>query len=208
MTLYTGGSDGFVSSTAAPIASGWSEPSSRAGLTPAVNQCLFTAHVQSGFIALHRNFVEFSVPVAGIGIVSNLIKSAAIIDSSSHAVAKITKFLTAISPTTVTFMPHDDGSHELTLKIAVCSFDKSGKPLQFMHQDFSARLTDKQYAEVQAKRGFLHTIVVNPVPGTTVVRVLVKDLATGLMGSVNLPYTEVAAQATAPAPGVAAPDVH
>jgi len=29
VTLYTGGSDGFVSSTAAPIASGWSEPSSR-----------------------------------------------------------------------------------------------------------------------------------------------------------------------------------
>jgi hypothetical protein len=25
-TLYTGGSDGFVSSTAAPIATGWSEP--------------------------------------------------------------------------------------------------------------------------------------------------------------------------------------
>jgi hypothetical protein len=38
VTLYTGGSDGFVSSTAAPIASGWSEPSSRAGLSPAVDQ--------------------------------------------------------------------------------------------------------------------------------------------------------------------------
>jgi hypothetical protein len=40
-----GGSDGFVSSTAAPIASGWSEPSSRAGLSPAADQRLFTAHV-------------------------------------------------------------------------------------------------------------------------------------------------------------------
>jgi VWFA-related protein len=118
------------------------------------------------------------------------------------------KFLTAISPTTVTFVPHDDGSHQLMLKIAVCSFDKSGKPLQFVHQDFSARLTDKQYAEVQAKHGFLHTIVINPVSGTTMVRLLVKDLATGLMGSVNLPYPEVAAQATAPSSGVAAPDVH
>jgi hypothetical protein len=44
-TLYTGGSDGFVSSAAAPIASGWSEPSSRAGLSPAVVQRLSTAHV-------------------------------------------------------------------------------------------------------------------------------------------------------------------
>ena len=49
VTLYTRGSDGFVSSAAAPIASGWSEPSSRAGLTPAVNQCLFTAHVHWRF---------------------------------------------------------------------------------------------------------------------------------------------------------------
>ena len=45
-TLYTGGSDGFVAFTAAPIASGWSEPSSRAGLSPAVVQRLFTAHVK------------------------------------------------------------------------------------------------------------------------------------------------------------------
>ena len=41
LTLYTRGSDGFVSSAAAPIASGWSEPSSRAGLSPAVDQRLF-----------------------------------------------------------------------------------------------------------------------------------------------------------------------
>ena len=45
VTLYTRGSDGFVSSTAALIASGWSEPSSRAGLSPAVDQRLSTAHV-------------------------------------------------------------------------------------------------------------------------------------------------------------------
>ena len=51
VTLYTGGSDGFVSSTAAPIASEWSEPSSRAGLSPAVVQRLFTAHAKWGFCA-------------------------------------------------------------------------------------------------------------------------------------------------------------
>ena len=49
MTLYTRGSDGFVSSTAALIASGWSEPSSRAGLSPAVVQRLFTADVLSRY---------------------------------------------------------------------------------------------------------------------------------------------------------------
>src|SRR6516162_5599266 len=54
VTLYTGGSDGFVSSTASPIASGWSEPSSRAGLSPAVDQRLFTAHAQSRFTPISK----------------------------------------------------------------------------------------------------------------------------------------------------------
>ena len=58
-TLYTEGSSGFVSSTAAPIASGWSEPSSRAGISPAVRQRLFTAHEQSGFIATYKNLRRF-----------------------------------------------------------------------------------------------------------------------------------------------------
>jgi hypothetical protein len=39
-TLFTGGSGGFVASTAAPIATGVERSSSRAGLSPAVVQCL------------------------------------------------------------------------------------------------------------------------------------------------------------------------
>src|SRR5882724_1072807 len=40
-TLYTEGSDSFVASAAASIATGWSEPSSRAGVAPAEVQRLF-----------------------------------------------------------------------------------------------------------------------------------------------------------------------
>src|SRR3954447_10400939 len=43
-TLYTGGFSSFVASTTAPIATGWSEPVPRVGLSPTVNQRLFTAH--------------------------------------------------------------------------------------------------------------------------------------------------------------------
>ena len=43
-TLYTGGSDGFVVSTAAPIATGWSDPVPGRVFLPAVDQRLFTAH--------------------------------------------------------------------------------------------------------------------------------------------------------------------
>jgi hypothetical protein len=43
-TFYTGCSDGFVVSTAAPIATGWSDPVPGRVLPPAVDQRLFTAH--------------------------------------------------------------------------------------------------------------------------------------------------------------------
>jgi hypothetical protein len=39
-TLYTGGSGGFVTSTAAPIATGWSDPVPGRVFPPAVDQCL------------------------------------------------------------------------------------------------------------------------------------------------------------------------
>jgi hypothetical protein len=40
------GSDGFVTSAAAPIASGGSDPVSRVGLAPTGNSCLFTTHLK------------------------------------------------------------------------------------------------------------------------------------------------------------------
>jgi hypothetical protein len=43
-TLYTGGSGGFVTSTAAPIATEWSDPVPGRAFLPAVDQRLFTAH--------------------------------------------------------------------------------------------------------------------------------------------------------------------
>ena len=39
-TLYTGGSDGFVASNAAPIATGWSDPVPGRAFHPAVDQRL------------------------------------------------------------------------------------------------------------------------------------------------------------------------
>lgn len=119
------------------------------------------------------------------------------------------KFFTAIYPTTLTYVPQADGTRELSLKFAVCAFDGKGKPLQFVHQDYEAKLTEKQYAEIQTQHGLPHTIVITPPPGTASVRLLVQDMATGQMGSVNLPCAVVTANATAPAgPTNTAPAEH
>jgi VWFA-related protein len=109
------------------------------------------------------------------------------------------KFYTAIYPTTLTFVPQDDGSRKLDLIYAVCAFDRTGKPLQFMHQDFDAKLNDKQYSEIQSQYGFPHIMVFPIAPGTSKLRLLVRDIATGQMGSVNVPYSEMATSTSMPA---------
>ena len=51
-TLYTGGSSGFVASTAAPIVTGWSDPVPGRVFHPAVDQRLFTAHCNCLFTSI------------------------------------------------------------------------------------------------------------------------------------------------------------
>ena len=46
-TLSIEGSDGFVTSTAAPIATGWNDQSCRAGVAPAEDRHLSTAHTEN-----------------------------------------------------------------------------------------------------------------------------------------------------------------
>jgi hypothetical protein len=52
------------------------------------------------------------------------------------------------------------------------------------------KLSDKQFAEVLSLHGFARVVSLVPTPGMSFVRVLIKDVSTGLMGSVNIPYTE------------------
>jgi len=106
------------------------------------------------------------------------------------------KYYMGIHPAMLTFTRQSDGSRELVLKIGVCSFDKSGKPLQFMEQAVDSKLTDKQFAGIQAQHGVPEAIVLDPAPGIATVRLLVQDVETGKMGSVNLPYTEMVASAS------------
>jgi hypothetical protein len=46
MTCYTRDSGGFVASTAAPIATGWSDPVAGRVCSPLKNQRLFTAYIK------------------------------------------------------------------------------------------------------------------------------------------------------------------
>src|SRR5580692_64382 len=54
-TLYIGGSGGFVTSTAAPIATGWSDPVPGRVFLLAVDQRLFTAHCNSDVTTMRED---------------------------------------------------------------------------------------------------------------------------------------------------------
>jgi VWFA-related protein len=109
------------------------------------------------------------------------------------------KYFVAIEPSTITFMPQSDGTQHVLLKVALCSFDKTGKPLRYLQDTIDETLTEKEYAEAKAQHGFARVVSLLPTPGVAVVRVLIKDVATGRMGSVNIPNVETAAAATSPA---------
>lgn len=106
------------------------------------------------------------------------------------------RYFVAIEPGTITFKPEADGAKHVSLKVGLCSFDKSGKPLRLLQDTIDEKLTATQFAEVQAQHGFARVVSLVPTPGMSLVRVLIKDLPTGSMGSVNIPYTE------APSPSV------
>jgi hypothetical protein len=86
-----------------------------------------------------------------------------------------------------------DGAPRFELQFAACTFDKGGKPLQFWHDSISQYLTAKLYAGVESHHGYPHILAVSPAANAIAVRLLVRDLTTGRVGSVNVPLVETAA---------------
>jgi hypothetical protein len=120
------------------------------------------------------------------------------------------RYYIGIDPSALTFTSQSDGTHQLVLKVGACTFDKSGKPLQFMEETINPRLTDKQYSTVEGN-GYPHNNLLSPGPGVATVRLLVEDVPSGQMGSVNIPYTDMVASAAtprAPSTAPAAPATH
>jgi VWFA-related protein len=100
------------------------------------------------------------------------------------------KYIMVIDPSTLTFGTSPDGLRQLRLQIAACSFDKAGKPLDLVQGGLSKNFSEKDYSAVVAQRGILHTVALPLVAGIAGVRLLVKDMATGRLGTVNVPITQ------------------
>ena len=113
------------------------------------------------------------------------------------------KFYLAIDPTSLTFVPTQDGGKELKINVAVCTFDQAGKPLQLMQDPIDRTLSAKQYNTLLSLKGLPHIVSI-PGPKPRAVRLLIKDLASGRVGSINIRVDDLEHAATAAAPQTAA----
>lgn len=106
----------------------------------------------------------------------------------------LAKYFLNIDSRMLTFTPGDDGKQDVKIDVAICSFDRSGKPLQYFQEHVDKKFDEKEYATVHAVP---HAIEFAPVEGTARVRLVVRDVSSGEIGSLNVPYAAPTAAAAA-----------
>lgn len=106
------------------------------------------------------------------------------------------KYFMAIDGKMLTFNPSNNGNHEMRLDLAVCTLDHGGKPLQYLQDHVQQQLADKEYATTST-RGLSHVVQFVPKPETARVRLVVRDVASGRLGSVDIPYPPATTKASA-----------
>ena len=98
------------------------------------------------------------------------------------------KFYLTINSSGLTLLPTSDGGRELDLAVAVCTFDKKGGPFLFMSDPVHRKFNAKEY-ELLTTRGLPHVITL-PGPKPPALRLLVRDIPSGRLGSVNVKLEE------------------
>jgi VWFA-related protein len=106
----------------------------------------------------------------------------------------IFRFNIAIDPALLNFPKLENGGRELKLMVAVCSFDTQGKPIQLMTDSIDRKLSAQEYRTILRMGGYPYLISMIPKKEPAAVRLLVKDLNSGHLGSVNVPLGPVTAK--------------
>jgi VWFA-related protein len=88
-----------------------------------------------------------------------------------------------------------DGGHQLSLAIGVCTYNDKGWLLKLMNYPVNLTLDAKRYETLIATGKLVDTIGI-PSPKPAAVRLLVKDLATGKLGSIYIKTGDLVAGAS------------
>jgi hypothetical protein len=97
-----------------------------------------------------------------------------------------TSFLLAIDPKDMNLPPAEANGRTLSMTIGACTFDRTGKVLNYTQNRYGATLTERQYAKMSVE-GIPQTFDVHLQPAAARVRLLVRDGFSGRMGSVEIP---------------------
>jgi VWFA-related protein len=104
------------------------------------------------------------------------------------------RFALTIDATPVTFTPTLDGGHAMHLAVAACTFNEEGWVLNLMSFPSDLKLDAKQFATL-TNTGRLSDVISVPGPRPAAVRLLVKDVPTGKLGSIYIKMDDAIAAA-------------
>jgi hypothetical protein len=96
----------------------------------------------------------------------------------------------------LTLTPLGDGSHQLNVSVAVCTFNQKGWPLQLMIYPVNRKLDDGQYNSL-LNGGSVRQSIFVPAPKPAAVRLMVQDVASGRLGSVHIDVDNLSKEASA-----------
>jgi len=104
------------------------------------------------------------------------------------------KFFLAIDSKMLTLTPAGD-KQDARLDLAVCALDIAGKPLQYMQDHVQPQVSAPTNGS--ASVSIPHVVQFAPKPETARVRLVVRDVPSGRLGSVDVPYSTPATKASA-----------
>lgn len=95
-------------------------------------------------------------------------------------------FMLSIDPAALTFATAPGGGQELDVEVGVCTLDRSGLPEKLMNYPLDLKLNGPEYNTLIAG-GHLQDSIFVPGAEPAAVRLLVKDVPSGRLGSVYIP---------------------
>jgi hypothetical protein len=115
----------------------------------------------------------------------------------------VLRYSVTVDTDSLGFISLSDTGRRVQLDYAVCNFDTSGQGVDYWHASIDKTLSPLEYARAQA-HGFPHILEFPMPPHLGISRIVVRDLVTGNIGSVNVVYPliqnepkDAASQATA-----------
>jgi VWFA-related protein len=108
-------------------------------------------------------------------------------------------FSIKLDPTALTYSRTADGGREMNAAFAVCTFNEKGWPMRLMNYPVHLKMSAGEYSSMLSSGALWDSIRI-PGPRPAAVRLLVKDIATGKLGSVYIKTDDLVAAVPPAAP--------